>query len=38
LQLLSEFLLTLEDDDLILEVQRKTSSTGKNYISVYKGM
>jgi hypothetical protein len=35
LQLLSEFLLTLEDDDLILEVQRKTSSTGKNYIRVY---
>jgi hypothetical protein len=36
LQLLSEFFLTLDDDDdLMLEVQRKTSSTGKNYISVY---
>jgi hypothetical protein len=35
LQLLSEFLLTLDDDDLMLKVQRKTSSTGKNYISVY---
>jgi hypothetical protein len=35
LQLLSEFLLTLDDDDLMLKVQRKTNRTGKNYISVY---